>query len=185
MCIAAWAWRAHPLYPLILFFNRDEYLNRPTEAVSWWEEPEILGGKDGIGGGTWLACSKDGRFAFLTNVLEVDQLPLAKTRGQLPVRFLQSENSPLEFAEEVAEEALQYKGFNLVLVDLHTETMVYVTNRPSGEAVTIKKVSPGLHVLSNASLDTLWPKTNAKLVRRETRQMPNWLGGKLDKCQTD
>jgi len=35
-----------------------------------------------------LACSRDGRVAFLTNVLELRSLPEAKTRGDLPASFL-------------------------------------------------------------------------------------------------
>lgn len=50
----------------------------------------ILGGKDELAGGTWLACTRDGRIAFLTNVRELVQpLPGAKSRGDLPVRFLE------------------------------------------------------------------------------------------------
>jgi len=62
--------------------------------VGWWGEDgceKILGGRDVVGGGTWMGCTKNGRLAFLTNVLEPDSetLPSAKTRGDLPLRFLQ------------------------------------------------------------------------------------------------
>lgn len=89
MCIAAFMWQAHPLYPFLLLLNRDEYHNRPTKPVGWWEGGEIIGGKDQVAGGTWLACSKHGRVAFLTNVLELHTLPEAKSRGDLPIRFLE------------------------------------------------------------------------------------------------
>lgn len=56
--------------------------------MSWWEDSDIVGGRDEIGGGTWLACSREGRVAFLTNVLELHSLPEAKTRGDLPSSFL-------------------------------------------------------------------------------------------------
>jgi len=36
-----------------------------------------------------MGCTKDGRLAFLTNVLEPDAMPGARTRGDLPLRFLQ------------------------------------------------------------------------------------------------
>ena len=57
--------------------------------MEWWDGGEILGGRDELAGGTWLACSRDGRVAFLTNVREVKCLPDAKSRGDLPSRFLQ------------------------------------------------------------------------------------------------
>lgn len=61
---------------------------RPTTPLGWWEGGEILGGRDEVGGGTWLACSRTGKVAFITNVLELHTLPEAKSRGELPVRFL-------------------------------------------------------------------------------------------------
>lgn len=69
----------------------------------------------------------------------------------------------MEFAEEVVIEADQYNGFNLILADVSSMTMVYVTNRPKENICITKVVSPGIHVLSNASLDSPWPK-----VRRYT-----------------
>lgn len=158
MCIAVFLWRAHPLYPLILLLNRDEYHNRPTRPLGWWEGAEILGGRDEVAGGTWLACCRGGRVAFLTNVREVNSLPDAKSRGDLPVRFLQSKKGPMEFAEELAKEADQFNGFNLVLVDLSSKTMAYVTNRAKEGNNAVIEVEPGIHVLSNASLDSPWPK---------------------------
>lgn len=56
------------------------------------------------------------------------------------------------------KEAHQYNGFNLIVADLHSRTMMYISNRPKGEAVTVQEVSPGIHVLSNAKLDSPWHK---------------------------
>ncbi|KAF8013231.1 hypothetical protein BT93_I1177 [Corymbia citriodora subsp. variegata] len=158
MCIAVFLWQAHPLYPLFLLRNRDEYPSRPTEPVAWWDNGEILGGRDGLAGGTWLACSRSGKIAFVTNVAEVGKVPEPKSRGDLPVRFLESKKNPTEFAEEVVMEAHQYNGFNLILVDLSSKSMIYVTNRPKDEKALVSEVPPGIHVLSTASLDTPWPK---------------------------
>ncbi|EOX98891.1 Ser/Thr-rich protein T10 in DGCR region, putative isoform 1 [Theobroma cacao] len=207
MCIAVFMWEAHPVYPFLLFLNRDEYhsspttllgVSRPTEPLGWWEGGEILGGRDGEAGGTWLAFSRDGRLAFITNVRELQSIPRAKSRGHLPVRFLQistspcealqdwkgqlklvpsffncqskdymgsclgellgSKKKPIEFAEEVVKEANEYNGFNLILIDLCSKSMVYVTNRPKENGNFVTEVSPGIHVLSNASLNSPWPK---------------------------
>lgn len=160
MCIATWVWQAHPVYDLLLFLNRDEYLQRPTKAAEWWGESDqkILGGRDEIGGGTWFGCTKDGRVAFLTNFREPYSIHDAETRGDLPVRFLESKKRPAEYAEEVAKEAEHYNGFNLILADVCSKSMVYVSNRPKGKPASICAVSPGVHVLSNAHLDTPWPK---------------------------
>ncbi|GMN34746.1 hypothetical protein TIFTF001_004873 [Ficus carica] len=161
MCIAAFLWQAHPLYPLFLLQNRDEYHNRQAKAtkeVAWWENGEILGGRDEVAGGTWLGCSRAGRVALLTNVLELHSLPEARTRGDLPLLFLQSTKSPKEFAEQLVVEGNQYNGFNLILADIGSKSMVYVSNRPRGEPIVVQEVSPGIHVVSNAKLDSPWHK---------------------------
>ncbi|KAL5557711.1 hypothetical protein UlMin_033922 [Ulmus minor] len=158
MCIAVFIWQAHPLYPLFILQNRDEYHNRPTKPVSWWEDCEILGGRDEVAGGTWLACSRGGRIALLTNVLELHTLPEARSRGDLPVLFLESTKTPKEFAEQLVKEGHQYNGFNLVLADISSKSMVYVSNRPKNEPIMVQEVSPGIHVLSNAKLDSHWHK---------------------------
>ncbi|KAL6651205.1 hypothetical protein ACP70R_010130 [Stipagrostis hirtigluma subsp. patula] len=161
MCIAAWAWQCHPAHRLLLLFNRDEYHSRPTQPAQWWEAgvdgKEILGGRDELGGGTWMGCTRDGKLAFLTNVREPSSLVGAKTRGELPVRFLQGNHGPLEYAAEIANEADQYNGFNLILADVSSGTMVYISNRPGGAPV-IQTIPPGFHVLSNAAIDSPWPK---------------------------
>ncbi|KAJ0851893.1 putative transport and Golgi organization protein [Helianthus annuus] len=158
MCISVLLWQAHPLYPLLLLANRDEYLDRETEPLKWWEGGKMLGGRDVTAGGTWLASSREGKVALVTNVREVKSISAAKSRGDLPVRFLQQE-SPMEFAEEVGNEADEYNGFNLIVADILSKNMVYVTNRLKGESSSyMTRVSPGVHVLSNASLDTPWPK---------------------------
>jgi uncharacterized protein with NRDE domain len=43
-----------------------------------------------------MGCTKGGRLAFLTNVLEPDAMPGARTRGDLPLRFLQVCSKPYQ-----------------------------------------------------------------------------------------
>ncbi|CAO2813889.1 unnamed protein product [Amaranthus hypochondriacus] len=179
MCIAVFLWQAHPLYPLILLLNRDEYFNRATKPAHWWEGGDILGGKDEVGGGTWLACSKNGRLAFLTNFRENESLPFANTRGDLPLRFLKSKKNLTEFADEVIQESDKFNGFNLILADLSSKNMVYVTNRPKEKKASALQVSPGIHVLTNANLDSPWPK--AQRLLHNFRELLNTCGeGEVD-----
>jgi uncharacterized protein with NRDE domain len=65
----------------------------------------------------------------------------------------------MEFGE-VAAEADQYNGFNLILADLCSKTMVYVTNRAKEGNNLVTEVESGIHVLTNARLDTPWPKVS-------------------------
>ena len=77
--------------------------------------------------------------------------------------IVQGNKSPMEVATEVAKEADEYNGFNLILADLTRNVMVYVSNRPKGQPATIQLVSPGLHVMSNARLDIPWQKVTEQL----------------------
>lgn len=72
--------------------------------------------------------------------------------------MLQSKKNPVEFAEELVKELNLYNGFNLILTDLGSKKMVYVTNRPLEDNKFVSYVSSGMHVLTNASLDSPWPK---------------------------
>lgn len=38
--------------------------------------------------------------------------------------------------------------------------MIYITNRPPHGDKLVTQVSPGIHVLSNANLDSPWPKVS-------------------------
>lgn len=74
------------------------HIGRPTKPVEWWGEDsnqKILGGRDELGGGTWLGCTKDGLLAFLTNFREPEPHSGTRSRGELPKRFL--EVCPLDF----------------------------------------------------------------------------------------
>jgi len=68
MCIIFFSYEVSPRYRLILGSNRDELKNRPAlNAHFWLDHSHILGGRDDVQKGTWLAFSKHGKFAALTN----------------------------------------------------------------------------------------------------------------------
>ena len=152
MCLIVFAWRADPEHRLILAANRDELHARPSQDAHWWpDNPAILGGRDLQAGGTWLAVSKDGRFATVTNYRE-NRSPHGKllSRGALVTGFIDSGDSPLSFAHGIS--AARYAGFNLLACD--GEELVYSSNR--GDAPV--SLAPGVYGLANESLDTPWPK---------------------------
>lgn len=64
MCSIAFAYQTHPTYPFIIIANRDEFYERPTAAVAFWEDaPIILAGRDLKMNGSWMGVSTSGRFA--------------------------------------------------------------------------------------------------------------------------
>jgi uncharacterized protein with NRDE domain len=155
MCLIAFAWQAHTDYPLVVVANRDEFYARPTQRADFWEDhPQIFGGRDLSAGGSWLAISRSGRLAALTNYRDPQQNnPAARSRGALVSDFLLSEMTAQEYAASIRPHCADYNGFNLILSD--TQSLVYFNNQ-TREITTLK---PGVYALSNALLDTPWPKT--------------------------
>lgn len=151
MCIVLFQWQPEAATPLIAAVNRDEFHARPTEPARW--RGEIFCGLDLRAGGTWLGITRTGRFAALTNYREPANTSGALSRGALPMAFLQSTQSPQDFLQDVHAQQTQYSGFNLLVGT--TESLWYMSNRGSEP----QAVSPGVHALSNAQLDTPWPKT--------------------------
>lgn len=153
MCLILIARQYHRDYPLVIAANRDEYFDRPARPAGFWpEHPQLLAGQDLSAGGTWLGITRSGRFAALTNVREPDRLPPenAISRGHLVTGFLTGEQSPEEYLQQLPGEG--YSGFNLICGN-HRQIW-YASNRQPG----ITAVTEGAHGLSNATLNTPWPK---------------------------
>lgn len=157
MCLIALRWRL-PGARLLLASNRDEFHARPTDAADWWPAEggvRLYGGRDRQSGGSWLAATADGRIAAVTNIRRMQPSPPdAPSRGALVADFCRGQLSPLAHAEALADTASRYAGFNLLLCD--GEELVYASN---GDGFHCTALAPGVHTLSNADLDTPWPKT--------------------------
>lgn len=155
MCLAIVAVQAHPRWPLVIAANRDEFHARPTQpAQPWPEAPALVAGRDLQAGGTWLGATHTGRVALLTNVREPGrQLPQAPSRGLLVEGYLRGAMSAARYAEELSATAHLYNGFNLVLAD--ADGLWYCSNRTTP---TAQRLQAGVVGLSNAALDTPWPK---------------------------
>lgn len=153
MCLIAFAWRPGHAVPLVLAANRDEFYARPALPLAAWEEsPSLYAGRDLEAGGTWLGIAPGGRFAALTNIRDPRQPPRGRSRGELPVQYLRGDLSPEAFVADVAERANDYSVFNLILGD---DRELWHFNSRTGSA---RCLPAGLYGLSNADLDTPWPK---------------------------
>lgn len=159
MCLISFQWQPESAQPLILCANRDEFLHRPAQAMHAWPEIEgIYAGKDLSQGGTWLGVHHSGRFAALTNHRDMRKKgpdnPIS--RGKLVIDFLSSTLEPLTYLQRLESEAQSYAGYNLLVGDLNQ--LGYYSNRSQQQA---RLLEPGLYGLSNALLDSPWPKLNS------------------------
>lgn len=152
MCLIAFAWEAHPQFRLILAANRDELHGRLSQPMHWWaDRPQVLAGRDLQAGGTWLAVSRSGRIATVTNYREGQQKRAGlESRGNLVSAFVDGRGSPGDFVAGI--DGGRYAGFNLLAGD--ESGLWYVSNRGDGPA----KLPAGVYGLSNAALDTPWSK---------------------------
>lgn len=158
MCLILFAYRVHARYRLVLLANRDEFYKRPTTPAGWWDQyPNLLAGKDLKARGTWMGVTKTGKFAAITNFREsLKQKKDALSRGKLVSNYLTGSASPSEYLESVKPNTALYNGFNFILGD--TRQLYYFSNRDNPAGQVIQPLEPGIYGLSNASLDTPWPK---------------------------
>ncbi|AKJ29535.1 NRDE family protein [Caldimonas brevitalea] len=157
MCLVAIAVDASRRFPLVLAGNRDEYFARPAARLGWWSPadgaPEILGGRDLKAGGTWLGLTQAGRLAFLTNVRNPSDVdPAAPSRGEIVPLWLRGDLSPDKFWMQVGLNG--YNGFNVIAADFAQGDCFWASNR----APYPQRLERGVYGLSNALLDTPWPK---------------------------
>lgn len=167
MCLIVFALNVSEEYPLIFLSNRDEFYQRPAQNMHWWEGNKILAGKDLQAGGTWLAVHKNKKIAAVTNYRDPHRnSSTAPSRGQIPVDILV--NDCKDFKEYIHQNESywnQMNGFNLLYFD--GKQMHYYSNI-SKEIQTLNK---GIYALSNAFLDTPWPKAlSAKSLLEEKIQ---------------
>lgn len=150
MCIVLLAKDVHPDYPLILLANRDEEFERPTRRMSVWDtEPALLAGKDLVGGGTWLGLNESGQLALLTNYRAPVTREFESSRGRLVVDYLSGRPRFEEYLEETRGD---FAGYNLLYGN--SQELRHFSNR--GDKLTV--LPREIHGLSNALLNTPWPK---------------------------
>ena len=149
MCLLGFLYKENPKYPFVFVSNRDELYTRETSAAHFWEElPHLLAGKDLEKGGSWLGISDTGDFAALTNVRDTAGNNSSKSRGDLIKSFFKERK---KFQQNLVN-SNDYDGFNLIYGNMNN--LFYHSNRSE----TRKKITKGVHVLSNAALNTQWPK---------------------------
>lgn len=154
MCLILVSLKSHPSFPLIIAANRDEFYARETAPMAWHDSaPPVLCGTDLKEGGTWMGVTETGRFAALTNHRDPSRIkPDAASRGWIVSEFLKGTDDAPGFAEALSRTRQNYNGFNLLF---GTVDRLYHYSNISD---TLTELPPGVHGVSNALLNTPWPK---------------------------
>jgi uncharacterized protein with NRDE domain len=167
MCLLAFAVDQSRRFPLVIAANRDESFARPAARLAWWTPrpggAQILSGRDLDAGGTWLGLNAAGRLACLTNVRSpVPKEADAPSRGRIVTDWLTGDERPDRFWMRTALSG--HNRFNLIAADFAAGECFWGSNDGSLPL----RLERGLYGLSNASLDTPWPKTETLKARVRT-----------------
>lgn len=154
MCLILFSYDTHPEYKLVFSGNRDEFYDRPTKNLDYWNDsPDILAGRDLKSYGTWLGISLSGRISAITNFRDpASIMDNAPSRGLLVSNFLTTTKPGRQYLETIKTHGTDYNGFNLIVGD--SSGLYYYSNKDTD----IKKITPGIYGLSNDLIDTSWPK---------------------------
>jgi uncharacterized protein with NRDE domain len=97
--------------------NRDEMLARSWEPpAEYW--PGVIGGRDVVGGGTWMAINRHGVMAAVLNRHgSLGPAPGMRSRGELPLMALRETSAAAATSCLSSLNAGAYRSFNLVVAD--------------------------------------------------------------------
>ncbi|WP_166358244.1 NRDE family protein [Pseudomonas akapageensis] len=153
MCLIVFAWRPGHAQPLVVAANRDEFYARPSQPLGPWQDVSgVYAGRDLEAGGTWLGIGPQGRFAALTNIRNPGQPLGLRSRGELVAQYLAGDLSVEQYLVDVARRSAEYSGFNLLVGNSRQLGYLNATQP------TPRLLGEGVYGLSNAMLDTPWPK---------------------------
>jgi uncharacterized protein with NRDE domain len=172
MCLLIAAFRVQPGFPLVVAGNRDEWLARsanPMEVLRP-KDPRILGGRDLVAGGTWLATNEHGVCAGLTN----QPFPgggrdlSRRSRGELPL-LLASEPTAARAAEVFASQ-VRAEDYNPCWILFGDRESLFTIDLSAHRPIRVQPLKPGLHVLENYPIEKPSPKSEWVRARLE----PPW-----------
>ena len=170
MCLVLCGYQVHTKYPLLILANRDEALSRPTQALHVWPGTQVEAGKDLSAGGTWFGCVKT-RWGLVTNGPTPKKVG-AKSRGLIVPKYLQSKQTPQNFAMYLKENLSKYSDCHVLWGDGQS---VWYADRNVQHALV-----PGWYALANMPLSQQDNKAQALLA--QVQAMP--LSVSLDKLWT-
>lgn len=154
MCLLITLFQVVPGAPLVVGANRDERLDRPAVPVTVLRErnPRILGGRDLLAGGTWLAVSSRGVVAGLTNQPSGNgRDPTKRSRGELPLACASHPTAAAAVDALVADvDPAHYNPCWMLIGD--RDGLYSVAIGPGSASPEVEALAPGLYVLENAPL---------------------------------
>lgn len=163
VCLLVVLFQVVPGAPLVVAANRDERYDRPATGATVLSggPPRIVGGRDEVAGGTWLATNEHGVVAGLTNrPVQGGRDASLRSRGMLPLALAGHRRADEAAAALVGEvRAADYNPCWLLVGDRHSLVAVTV-DAARGDVPVAEALAPGVHVLENRPLHEPSPKVD-------------------------
>jgi uncharacterized protein with NRDE domain len=159
VCLLVLAWKVDPLFPLVVGANRDERFDRPTHSFTVLRDsnPRILGGRDELAGGTWLAVNEHGVVAGLTNTPSPGGPdPSRRSRGELPL-LLAGQTTAARGVERLVQR-VKSDEYNPAWMLVGDRESLFYLELATGEALRVRELTAGTYILENVPLDASSPK---------------------------
>jgi uncharacterized protein with NRDE domain len=156
VCTILLAWHCHPDAPIILAANRDELIARasaPPELLD--TNPWVMGGRDLVAGGTWLAVAAGGTVCAVTNRYPAVEKPnppdpTRRSRGEIPLALLTGADAQDIPARLAVLGPGRYNPVNVLWVSAARALVAEVDDTGP---VRVIDLEPGAHVLTTGDLD--------------------------------
>ncbi|HWE69350.1 MAG TPA: NRDE family protein [Acidimicrobiales bacterium] len=139
--------------PLLVAANRDEFYARQALPMTVLREaaPRVLGGRDLVAGGTWMAVNEHGVVAALTNKPRAGERdPTKRSRGEIPL--LLAAHPSAEAAVDALRSSAAPGEFNPCWVLVGDRHGLYSVDMTGPGPVESRRLPPGVHVLENKPL---------------------------------
>jgi len=150
MCLLIVLAGVDPERPLVVGANRDENLRRPATPMTILQAdgPRIVGGRDELAGGTWLAVNEHGVVAGLTNrPSEAGRDATKRSRGELPIALAQ--HATATAAVEAFAREHRPADYNAAWLLVGDRTSLFAVDMTDGDAPGIAALPPGVQILEN------------------------------------
>ena len=161
MCLLVVLNGTHPAWPLVVGANRDEALDRAAVPMTVLRErgPRVIGGRDEVAGGTWLAVNDAGVVAGLTNrPRQGGKDPTKKSRGELPLAL--AGHTSAAAAVEAFRSQFDPRDYNAAWLIVGDRDGAWSIDMSGDDAPDIRRLPPGVHILENRPLGAPSPKVD-------------------------
>lgn len=152
MCTVVISRRTRHPWPVAIAANRDERLDRPWDgpAPHWPEWPDLIGGRDRLAGGTWMAARGGMVAAVLNRPGTLGPAAGARSRGEVPLAALRHASAEAAARALARWDGSRLRPFNLLVADAASAWLLVSAG---GGGITANALPEGVSMITAVGLD--------------------------------